>query len=309
MKTYSVTHPDGPHFEIDWYDDQNPPSSSQLSDILSAHTGLQGSPAAEVASYNNTGTIIDRVSATKRSLDGNAESSVNVPNDVTQRMFLTPTGKILSKASNITSGPSDGSKQLYSGYAKEAAGGWFHSSEAPSKYGLHPDASAWLKAIGIPASRIGQTIGNAGPSSGTHLPEYSADGNNQHVPLHWYSGPSDHPVKHPYSAAVDISVRGMSQQQIRNTLQQLGMAGFAAWYRNPGHDGWPVHLAEHIHAVYAGVEMKPILQRQVLDYLQNKTGLKRHQSYNYMDFGDNARNTVRDRFRSVYGSKIVDAIP
>ena len=53
MKAYSVTHPSGPHFELDWYDDNNPPTQDQLDHILGTHTGLS-SPSHNDLGDNST---------------------------------------------------------------------------------------------------------------------------------------------------------------------------------------------------------------------------------------------------------------
>src|SRR5579859_6591816 len=95
----------------------------------------------------------------------------------------------------------------------------FEAAAALLKFGLHPRASDALRSIGITASRIMQTIGNAPASAGTHAQDGVVDG-------------------HPYCAATDISVSGLSNAQIQNLLARLAKVGFAAWFRWPGHDGW-----------------------------------------------------------------------
>ena len=87
------------------------------------------------------------------------------------------------------------------------------------KWGLHPRASDAFRAAGVSAGRIMQTIGHASASAGTHATDGYVNGQ-------------------PYSAATDISVSGLSQTQIRNLLEKLAKVGFAAWYRQSGHDGW-----------------------------------------------------------------------
>jgi len=62
---------------------------------------------------------------------------------------------------------------------------------------------------------------------------------------------------------------------------KLGNNGFAAWYRQPGYDGWPSSQAPHIHAVFAGVVMKSVLRAQVRDYLIGKNGLSSHTTYKF----------------------------
>lgn len=103
-------------------------------------------------------------------------------------------------------------------------------------WGLHPDASDRLRCAGVPDARITQTIGSAAASAGTH----AADGRVGGA---------------PYSAATDISTRSLSTADIHGLLNRLANQGFAAWYRWPGHDGWPASEAPHIHAIYVGCAM------------------------------------------------------
>ena len=74
-------------------------------------------------------------------------------------------------------------------------------------------------------------------------------------------------------------IGGRSESQIRALLASLGSYGFAAWYRKPGHDGWPSDEAPHIHAVYAGCAMKAALDEQVGDYRAGRNGLSSHTRY------------------------------
>lgn len=112
------------------------------------------------------------------------------------------------------------------------------------------------------ASRITQTIGSAPASAGYHSSDGTADGR-------------------AYTAAVDLSTRDLSSTEIRALLQRLGENGFAAWYRQPGSDGWPASEAPHIHAVFAGVVMKSALRAQVRDFLDGRNGLTSHSIYRF----------------------------
>lgn len=129
-------------------------------------------------------------------------------------------------------------------------------------WGLHPEASDRLRCAGVAAGAITQTIGDAAASAGYHAIDGRVNGE-------------------PYCAAVDLSVRGLSNAQIRDLLRRLGQNGFAAWYRQPGHDGWPAHLAPHIHAVFTGVRMKSQLRGQVRDFLNGLNGLTSHLRYEF----------------------------
>ena len=157
------------------------------------------------------------------------------------------------------------------------------SAEAPSvvahaallKWGLHPRASDALRAAGVTASRIMQTIGNAAASAGTHAQDGVFNG-------------------HPYSAATDISVAGLSATQIRNLLEKLAKVGFAAWYRENGHDGWIG--VDHIHAVYANCLMKLSLRSQVRSWLAGRNGLISNTIYQFHHFSSAARAAVHGKF-------------
>lgn len=144
-------------------------------------------------------------------------------------------------------------------------------------WGLHPAASDALRCIGIGASRISQTIGNAPASAGYHAQDGTASG-------------------HPYCAAVDLRVRDLTEAQIRAQLNQLGSVGFAGWYRKPGADGWPASEAPHIHAVWAGAKMKTALQGQISDWLAGKNGLSSHTAYKFWQPAQSMKDLVRTRF-------------
>lgn len=144
-------------------------------------------------------------------------------------------------------------------------------------WGLHPDASDHLRCIGVASWRITQTIGNAAASAGTH----GVDG--------YVSGQA-------YSAATDLSVRGLSASEIRTLLSRLADHGFAAWYRWPGHDGWPSSEAPHIHAIFVGARMKASLRAQVRDWLVGRNGLVSHTVYAFYTWSTAQRNLVRAVF-------------
>jgi hypothetical protein len=143
---------------------------------------------------------------------------------------------------------------------------------AKSNY-IHPAALAALTAAERAANLqpvITQTQGDAPDSKGFH----AADGRYQTAGGNW----------HDYCAAIDFSVRQkalllseskpveMNDVRIRWFLYNLAKHGFVAWYRRPsqGFEG------PHIHAIYCGVKMKPALQGQVLDFLDDKDGLRGH---------------------------------
>jgi hypothetical protein len=130
-------------------------------------------------------------------------------------------------------------------------------------WGLAPAASDHLRCAGITsASQISQTIGNAAASAGTHAQDGTISGA-------------------AYCAATDIRVGGLTESQVHALVDRLTSQGFAAYYRNPGHDGWPSSEARHIHAIYAGVHMKVSLRAQVQDWLQGLNGLTSHTAYTF----------------------------
>jgi len=143
------------------------------------------------------------------------------------------------------------------------------------KSGLHPRASDGLRAAGVAAWRLTQTIGNAPASAGVHLADGSVNGK-------------------PYTAAVDISVSSLSAAQIHNLLEKLAKVGFAAWYRKSGSDGWSG--ANHIHAVYANCLMKSALRSQVRSWLVGRNGLVSNTTYRWHTFSATARSTVKSKF-------------
>jgi hypothetical protein len=147
------------------------------------------------------------------------------------------------------------------------------------KAGLHPDASDRFRAAGLTTAQIGQTIGNAAASGGTHLQDGVANGL-------------------PYGAATDLVKLGTDEVKIRELLERLGRLGFAAWFRKPGFDGWPASENPHIHAVYTGCVMKTKLQSQVKSFLIGNNGLIYPGSpYKFYTWSPEAIATVRQMFQ------------
>jgi hypothetical protein len=138
----------------------------------------------------------------------------------------------------------------------------FSPRAAILRSGLHPRASDALRAAGVTAAQITQTIGGAAASAGTHAQDGTVNG-------------------HAYSAATDVSVRGLSHTQIKNLLARLAKVGFVAWFRFPGHDGWPSSEAPHLHIVYANSKMKSSLRSQVRSWLVHRNGLVSNTIYTF----------------------------
>lgn len=105
--------------------------------------------------------------------------------------------------------------------------------------------------------RFVQTIGNAAASAGTHAQDGTVSVGG---------------VEYDYCAAVDLSVRGLNEHQIRLLLQELAKQGIGGWYRHTG----SFANNRHIHCIYFGIKMKPMLQRQCVDFLNDRTGLVGH---------------------------------
>lgn len=158
-----------------------------------------------------------------------------------------------------------------------AAAARIQPAAAVLKFGLHPRASDALRSVGITASRILQTIGNAPASAGTHAQDGVVNG-------------------HPYCAATDLSVSGLSNAQIKNLLARLAKVGFAAWFRWPGHDGWPASEVRHIHAVYANARMKSALRSQVRSWLVGRNGLVSNTLYGFFQWTAAEKAVVRGKF-------------
>ena len=127
-------------------------------------------------------------------------------------------------------------------------------------YGLHTAAFAALVAAGIPISRVGQTIGNAPASAGTHAKDGEVDG-------------------HDYCCATDFHIRDLDTAETKALCDKLAAAGFLPYYRNPGVNGWPADQARHIHAIWPAAPMKAMLRAQVHDYLADRNGLVSHADY------------------------------
>jgi hypothetical protein len=140
--------------------------------------------------------------------------------------------------------------------------------------GLHPDAFAALKGLTL-AHRITQGINHAVDKGNVHDTDGFVEGK-------------------AYTGAADISVRCLTEPQIKTLLDRLADAGFAAWYRKDGQDDWKG--PPHIHAVYAGCRLKPILQSQIEDWLRGGTGLRGSAAYKFWQ----PRTESRDKLRALY---------
>jgi len=137
--------------------------------------------------------------------------------------------------------------------------------------GLHPEALSALRSQTI-AHRVTQGINHRVERGNVHDTDGMINGT-------------------PYTGAVDISVRCLTNAQIQSMLGRLAGLGFAGWYRKEGQDGWVG--PPHIHAVWAGCRLKPVLQRQVEAWLQGKNGLGSDTQYQFWQPSSQMREKVR----------------
>jgi hypothetical protein len=127
-------------------------------------------------------------------------------------------------------------------------------------------ASDAYAASGYDPVRLGQTIGNAALSAGTHEQDGVDDFGN------------------PYSAAVDLSVMHptkLNDAAIKQFCDDLFAHGFWPFPRLPWHpdDGWK-HVP-HIHCIYLGEHMKGPLQKQVHEGFAGRNGLADDGRYHF----------------------------
>jgi hypothetical protein len=142
--------------------------------------------------------------------------------------------------------------------------------------GLHPSAYAALQSMAI-AHRITQGINHWRERRNVHDTDVTVNGK-------------------AYTAAADISVRCLSEPQIKSLLTVLGNLGFAAWYRKNGVDDWTG--PPHIHAVWAGCSLKPVLRWQVESWLEGGNGLGTNRRYQFWQSSPEMKEKVRARYNS-----------
>jgi hypothetical protein len=142
--------------------------------------------------------------------------------------------------------------------------------------GLHPEAYSRLQGLAL-THRITQGINHSSERGNVHDTDVTVNGK-------------------PYTGAVDISVRCLTQGQIKSLLDGLAKLGFAAWYRKAGQDGWSG--PPHIHAVWAGCRLKPVLRAQVEDWLDGRNGLPSNQPYQFWQASPEGIENVRKLYRA-----------
>jgi hypothetical protein len=147
----------------------------------------------------------------------------------------------------------------------------------PSKpAGLHPEANAALQSMAL-AHRITQAINHSLERGNVHDTDVTIQGR-------------------PYTAAVDISVRCLSAAQIRSLLDALATRGFAGWYRKAGLDDWTG--PPHVHAVWAGSPLKPVLRQQIESWLSGGNGLGTNRPYQFWQPSPEMKNKVRTLYQA-----------
>lgn len=142
--------------------------------------------------------------------------------------------------------------------------------------GLHPGALSALEGLSL-THRITNSLNNSPKRGNVHGADGTVDGQ-------------------PYTGAVDISVRCLTDEQIKSLTGRLADAGFAAWYRKPGQDGWSGD--PHIHAVWAGCRLKPVLQQQVGSWLAGRNGLVSNRVYQFWQPSDETKAKVERLYRA-----------
>ena len=157
--------------------------------------------------------------------------------------------------------------------------------EAPCKLnpahpqGLHPEAYAALDRLNA-THRITQGINHSTDRSNVHDTDVTITGT-------------------AYTAAADISVRCLTEMQIRALLADLAGVGFAGWYRVKGRDGWTG--PPHIHAVWAGCNLKPFLRYQVESWISGGNGLGSNEPYRFWQPTEEMKQKLRALYRRFNG--------
>jgi hypothetical protein len=145
--------------------------------------------------------------------------------------------------------------------------------------GLHAGAYSALQTLQL-AHRITQAINDSSDRGNVHYADGTINGK-------------------PYTGAVDISVRCLTPNQIKALLGRLAEVGFAAWYRLQGQDDWTG--PPHVHAVWAGCRLKPVLQYQVESWLDGRNGLSFNRPYQFWKPSAEMQTNVLNLYRTSNG--------
>lgn len=118
--------------------------------------------------------------------------------------------------------------------------------------------------------RLVQGYGDAPASKGTH--NWENDGAKK--PRYYFHNGKK------YACALDISIKGWAgwfsktqEPTIKWFLFNLAKNGFVGWYRYRG----SFLKNKHMHIIYVGHKLKPMLNTQVNDFLNDRDGLAGHQ--------------------------------
>jgi hypothetical protein len=142
--------------------------------------------------------------------------------------------------------------------------------------GLYPKALSALAELFLD-HRVTQALNRSTAPSNYHAPDGSIEGSE-------------------FTGAADISVRCLSEEQIKELLTKLAKSGFAAWYRKPGADGWTD--VAHVHAVWVRDPLKPVLKGQVKSWLEGRNGLRSNMTYKFWQPSNELRASVRSTFEA-----------
>ncbi len=162
-----------------------------------------------------------------------------------------------------------------------------------SSEGLTPRALVALRDLGLD-HRITQTLNAAAPATTTTTTTTTVNTTTVNTG-------DDHRVDttvdgKEVTAAVDISVRCLDTQDVRALLSRLAIAGFAAWLRDDGQDGW--RGQRHIHAVWAEEPLKRPLRNQIKAWIDGRTGLPGDAAYTFWQPTTQERDAVSGRFEA-----------
>ncbi|MCU0120877.1 hypothetical protein N8H74_21660 [Pseudomonas sp. B2M1-30] len=143
-------------------------------------------------------------------------------------------------------------------------------------HGLYPEALGQIERLQL-KQRITQAWNGSQMSSNVHGTDSILGGK-------------------PVTGAIDLSVRCLSDVQIKSLLAELAGSGFIAWYRKDGLDGWKG--PSHIHAVWVHSPLKASLKRQAISWMNHKNGLKSDAPYSYWQPSETMVEFIKARYEA-----------
>ena len=149
-------------------------------------------------------------------------------------------------------------------------------------YGMHPVAYALFTQTGLSHRRIGQTIGHAAASAGTHVKTGEYEG-------------------HDYSPCFDLRVHDLTHAEaIKQIVRPMSALGFAAYMRVPGSDHWPSSEIFHVHCIFPGCHVTEQVNHQLEDWLSEPllNGLASHVPYRAYETTHDERLEAQKLYRS-----------